>query len=130
LPEADYIVGFDDFAWTANFNPKLTTIVQPTFEMGSRTMKALSQKSTGPAERSARSRQLPEFAIAKRVSDIVGNLQTRSERFRRSVANLHVNIQPRRPLLIVINSPGDLVTWSAGIHALRLPPDARALFVE
>jgi hypothetical protein len=37
-------MGFDDFAWTANFHPKLTTVVQPTFEMGSRTMETLLAK--------------------------------------------------------------------------------------
>jgi DNA-binding LacI/PurR family transcriptional regulator len=43
-PEQISIVGFDDFAWTANFHPKLTTVVQPTFEMGNRTMETLLAK--------------------------------------------------------------------------------------
>jgi LacI family transcriptional regulator len=30
------IIGFDDFAWTEIFHPKLTTIVQPTEELGRR----------------------------------------------------------------------------------------------
>jgi LacI family transcriptional regulator len=30
------ILGFDDFAWTENFHPKLTTIVQPAEELGRR----------------------------------------------------------------------------------------------
>jgi len=30
------IIGFDDFAWTENFHPKLTTIVQPAEELGRR----------------------------------------------------------------------------------------------
>jgi LacI family transcriptional regulator len=43
-PEQISIVGFDDFAWTENFHPKLTTVVQPTFEMGSRAMETLLAK--------------------------------------------------------------------------------------
>jgi LacI family transcriptional regulator len=30
------VIGFDDFAWTENFHPRLTTIVQPTEELGRR----------------------------------------------------------------------------------------------
>jgi LacI family transcriptional regulator len=43
-PDEISVVGFDDFAWTENFNPKLTTVVQPTFEMGSRAMDILLAK--------------------------------------------------------------------------------------
>jgi LacI family transcriptional regulator len=43
-PEQISVVGFDDFAWTANFHPQLTTVVQPTFEMGSRAMETLLAK--------------------------------------------------------------------------------------
>jgi len=35
-PDEVSILGFDDFAWTENFHPKLTTIVQPTEELGRR----------------------------------------------------------------------------------------------
>jgi LacI family transcriptional regulator len=43
-PEQISVVGFDDFAWTENFHPKLTTVVQPTFDMGSRAMETLLAK--------------------------------------------------------------------------------------
>jgi LacI family transcriptional regulator len=33
-PDEVSILGFDDFAWTENFHPKLTTIVQPAMEIG------------------------------------------------------------------------------------------------
>jgi len=35
-PDEVSILGFDDFAWTENFHPKLTTIVQPAEELGRR----------------------------------------------------------------------------------------------
>ncbi len=43
-PEEVSILGFDDFAWTENFHPKLTTIVQPAEEMGRRGMEMLIQQ--------------------------------------------------------------------------------------
>jgi LacI family transcriptional regulator len=45
-PEQISIVGFDDFAWTENFTPKMTTVAQPTFTMGSRAMETLLVKIT------------------------------------------------------------------------------------
>ena len=33
-PEQISVVGFDDFAWTENFNPPLTVIAQPAREVG------------------------------------------------------------------------------------------------
>jgi DNA-binding LacI/PurR family transcriptional regulator len=38
------ILGFDDFEWAANFSPKLTTVAQPTREIGRRAMKMLLGK--------------------------------------------------------------------------------------
>jgi LacI family transcriptional regulator len=46
-PEQISLVGFDDFAWTENFNPKITTVAQPTFLMGSRAMETLLAKIVG-----------------------------------------------------------------------------------
>jgi LacI family transcriptional regulator len=40
-PDDVSIVGFDDFEWAAVFNPSLTTIAQPTFEMGANAVKLL-----------------------------------------------------------------------------------------
>jgi DNA-binding LacI/PurR family transcriptional regulator len=38
------ILGFDAFAWTENFHPKLTTIVQPAHELGRQGMDMLIQQ--------------------------------------------------------------------------------------
>jgi len=38
------IVGVDDFAWAENFNPKLTTIAQPTREIGRQAMELLLEQ--------------------------------------------------------------------------------------
>ena len=35
------VLSFDDFEWAANFSPKLTTIAQPTHEMGKEAMRML-----------------------------------------------------------------------------------------
>jgi LacI family transcriptional regulator len=33
-PDGVSVLGFDDFEWAASFNPRLTTIAQPAYEMG------------------------------------------------------------------------------------------------
>jgi LacI family transcriptional regulator len=38
------VLGFDDFEWSANFIPRLTTIAQPTCEMGKQAMQMLLRK--------------------------------------------------------------------------------------
>jgi LacI family transcriptional regulator len=43
-PEQVSVLGFDDFDWAASFRPKLTTIAQPTFEMGRIAMEILLRK--------------------------------------------------------------------------------------
>lgn len=43
-PEQVSILGFDDFEWAANFRPKLTTVAQPTHEIGRQAMKMLLGK--------------------------------------------------------------------------------------
>lgn len=40
-PERVSVLSFDDFEWAANFSPKLTTIAQPTHEMGKQAMRML-----------------------------------------------------------------------------------------
>lgn len=44
------IVGFDDYAWTENYHPKLTTVAQPTREIGRRAMQLLIRKISGTSE--------------------------------------------------------------------------------
>ena len=43
-PEAVSVLGFDDFEWSAYFTPRLTTIAQPTYEMGRQAMEILLRK--------------------------------------------------------------------------------------
>jgi len=43
-PKQISIVGFDDFAWTDNYRPRLTTIAQPTTELGRRAMQLLFEE--------------------------------------------------------------------------------------
>ena len=43
-PEQVSVLGFDDFDWAASFRPRLTTIAQPTSEMGRRAMELLLRK--------------------------------------------------------------------------------------
>lgn len=47
-PEQVSVVGFDDFDWAASFRPKLTTIAQPTLEMGRKAMEILLRKIESP----------------------------------------------------------------------------------
>jgi len=43
-PEQVSVLGFDDFDWAANFSPRLTTIAQPTQEMGKQAIQLLLTK--------------------------------------------------------------------------------------
>ena len=40
-PEQVSVISFDDFEWAANFSPRLTTVAQPTYEIGKESMKML-----------------------------------------------------------------------------------------
>jgi LacI family transcriptional regulator len=43
-PRRVSVVGFDDFDWAASFSPRLTTIAQPSYEMGKQAMALLMEK--------------------------------------------------------------------------------------
>lgn len=43
-PEQLSVLGFDDFDWAANFSPRLTTVAQPTLEMGKLAVQMLLAK--------------------------------------------------------------------------------------
>jgi len=43
-PEQVSVLGFDDFDWAANFSPRLTTVAQPTREMGKQAVQLLLGK--------------------------------------------------------------------------------------
>jgi LacI family transcriptional regulator len=42
------VVGFDDFDWSDLFSPRLTTIVQPSYEMGKRATEMLVRVIQAP----------------------------------------------------------------------------------
>ncbi len=42
-PEKVSVVSFDDFEWAANFSPRLTTMAQPTYQIGKQAMQMLLQ---------------------------------------------------------------------------------------
>jgi LacI family transcriptional regulator len=50
-PQDVSVVGFDDFDWSDLFSPRLTTIVQPSYEMGKRATEVLLQVIQAPDER-------------------------------------------------------------------------------
>ena len=43
-PDQVSIVGFDDFEWVENTNPRLTTVAQPTLEMGKQALRMLLRR--------------------------------------------------------------------------------------
>ena len=55
-PSEVSVVGFDDYAWTQNFYPKLTTVAQPTHELGRKAMEMLLEelRDNGSADATAR----------------------------------------------------------------------------
>jgi LacI family transcriptional regulator len=46
-PEEISVIGFDDYIWTANYSPKLTTLAQPASEIGRAAMEMLLAKIAG-----------------------------------------------------------------------------------
>jgi DNA-binding LacI/PurR family transcriptional regulator len=66
-PEEISVVGFDDFSWTENFHPRLTTVAQPARELGRRAMQLLLDRVESKTEDSpGGSRQVllkPELRI-------------------------------------------------------------------
>jgi LacI family transcriptional regulator len=49
-PEEISIAGFDDFTWTENFHPRLTTVAQPARELGRKAMQLLIERLEHNAE--------------------------------------------------------------------------------
>jgi LacI family transcriptional regulator len=47
-PKAVSVLGFDDFEWSAYFTPRLTTIAQPTYEIGRQAMRVLLKELQQP----------------------------------------------------------------------------------
>jgi LacI family transcriptional regulator, galactose operon repressor len=53
-PERVSVLGFDDFDWTSNFSPRLTTVAQPALEMGKQAVRMLVRKMQATLEGASR----------------------------------------------------------------------------
>ncbi len=62
-PEAVSVLGFDDFEWSAYFTPRLTTIAQPAYEMGTQAMQLLLRRLQAPAENNGIADEIPEATV-------------------------------------------------------------------
>ena len=70
-PDAISVVGFDDFAWTENFHPRLTVVSQPAREIGRQAMQLLLERIRGSAEMPPRIVTLrPELRIRESVRSL------------------------------------------------------------
>jgi LacI family transcriptional regulator, galactose operon repressor len=49
-PEEISLIGYDDLAWTENFHPRLTTVAQPTRDLGRSAMRLLIERVEGKTE--------------------------------------------------------------------------------
>jgi LacI family transcriptional regulator len=48
-PDQLSVIGFDDYAWTEHFTPRLTVVAQRTYEMGAKAMEMLLDRMRQPA---------------------------------------------------------------------------------
>lgn len=72
-PEEVSVVGFDDFAWTENFHPRLTTVAQPTRELGRCAMQLLLKNIEGADQPSTEYRRVvlkPELRIRESTAKL------------------------------------------------------------
>jgi DNA-binding LacI/PurR family transcriptional regulator len=46
-PQRVSVLGFDDFDWPVNFSPRLTTVAQPSYQMGKKAVELLGNKLRG-----------------------------------------------------------------------------------
>jgi LacI family transcriptional regulator len=58
VPEDMALCCFDDFAWADLFSPRLTTVAQPSREIGAQAVRALLERLASP-DRPARTLRLP-----------------------------------------------------------------------
>ena len=89
-PDAVSVLGFDDFEWSAYFNPRLTTIAQPTYEMGKQAMQVLLRRLQQPdgdqtggdavlrlkAELRIRDSTAPPFGGSKEMKQLAAEVST------------------------------------------------------
>jgi LacI family transcriptional regulator len=66
-PETLSVLGFDDFEWSAYFTPRLTTVAQPTYEMGRQAMQMLLRKLQSPTEKDGLADAIEESTLRLRA---------------------------------------------------------------
>lgn len=64
-PEDIAVVGFDDMVWLSAFTPGLTTVAQPSYELGKRAAELLLDRLTGHQPESPRMVVLPPRLIIR-----------------------------------------------------------------
>jgi LacI family transcriptional regulator, galactose operon repressor len=70
-PKAISVVGYDDFAWTENFYPRLTVVAQPARELGRQAMNLLLERIQGNMEAPSRNITLkPELRIRESATSL------------------------------------------------------------
>ncbi len=82
IPKEMSVLGFDDYPWNKHFNPSLTAIAQPTYEMGRRAFELLLQiinkdENLGRAERQVR--LSAELRIRNSTAAIAGVSKTKKQ---------------------------------------------------
>lgn len=79
IPDDISVVGFDDPEWAPLTNPPLTTIAQPAYEMGVRTMRLLLDRIEGNSDGNARRVLLePWLVVRKSTAPPIGEASKRS----------------------------------------------------
>ena len=81
IPNDISVVGFDDPEWAPLTNPPLTTIAQPAYEMGVRTMRLLLDRIDGDSDGNARRVLLePWLVVRESTAPPIGEASKRSGR--------------------------------------------------
>lgn len=68
-PQEVSVISFDDFEWAANFSPRLTTVAQPTYEIGRQAMQMLLRIIRAAKEETASHEQIRIFPAELHLRD-------------------------------------------------------------
>jgi LacI family transcriptional regulator len=74
-PEEISVSGFDDFTWTENFHPPLTTVAQPARELGREAMRLLLSRIEGQNEGQAPDSRQVKLQPELRIRESTGRLR-------------------------------------------------------
>jgi len=72
IPEDVSVVGFDDAEWASLVSPPLTTLAQPTYELGVRAMRLLLKRIEDPDGDMERLLLEPELVVRKSTAPPAG----------------------------------------------------------